>query len=266
MNKKILALDIDGTIVDDKRHLGEETKHALLRIHELGHYIFFVSGRREIDLEDMRPNLHFADYLILNNGGKIISTCDNNVLQNICIDNEVSKQLISFCLRKKYILNVYKGMYFAVNGLTCELERYCKELGVVQAIYTSLDKVIYECVEGFTSFGNVKEVGAYICEKRLDLEYIESEPNWLDIMKKHVTKWNGIQFMSNHLNINSSNIITVGNYFNDCDMIEHAGIGIAVRNALDEVKAIADYVTERDNNHDAIAEVAEKFIFGTSAN
>ena len=54
--------------------------------------------------------------------------------------------------------------------------------------------------------------------------------------------------------------IAVGDEQNDISMIQEAHIGIAVKNAIPEAKAVADYVTENDNNHDAIAEVIEKFV------
>ena len=55
-------------------------------------------------------------------------------------------------------------------------------------------------------------------------------------------------------------IIAAGDYNNDIEMIQNAGIGVAVANALPEVKAAADYVTQRDNDHDAVVEIVEKFL------
>ena len=64
-------------------------------------------------------------------------------------------------------------------------------------------------------------------------------------MAKGVSKWNGIRVLANMLEIRNEDIITVGNYYNDLDMLHHATVGIAVANAVDDVKEEADFVTER---------------------
>ena len=79
-------------------------------------------------------------------------------------------------------------------------------------------------------------------------------------MKKGISKWRGVQSLADKLNIPVANTVAVGNYSNDIDMLVNAGVGVAVQNALPSVKAAADYVTLKDNNHDPVAEIVEKFI------
>ena len=79
-------------------------------------------------------------------------------------------------------------------------------------------------------------------------------------MPRNVSKWKGIEKLAAQLDINYRDIITVGNYYNDIDMLKRANIGIAVNNSADEVKKVADYITERDNNHDVIEEIVNKLL------
>lgn len=69
-----------------------------------------------------------------------------------------------------------------------------------------------------------------------------------------------IRYLCNFLDISTDNTIAVGDEQNDITMIQNANIGVVVANAVEEAKRVADYITEHDNNHDAIAEVIEKFI------
>ena len=260
MSKKLLALDLDGTAVDDNGKLGERSKRALLSARRQGHILCFVTGRRDIDMLPLGQDTHFVDYLILNNGGKIVTTADGHVIKNDLIAKKDAKMLISYCLQNGYLLHVVSGSYWAVNKMTPGTQSYVLELGVSPEFYRSLEDVPYDRVEGFMATSNGKEVGAYIDRAGLDLDYVASEPSCIDIMKNGVTKWNGIKALANCLAFPVSQTVAVGNYSNDIDMLTHAGIGIAVQNALPDVKNAADYVTRSDNNHDAVAEVVEKFI------
>ena len=104
------------------------------------------------------------------------------------------------------------------------------------------------------------DVAAYIDECIPEVYYVSSEPNCIDVMAKGVSKWNGIQLLADMLEICKEDIITVGNYYNDLDMLQHAAVGIAVANAVDDVKEEADFVTEKNNNQDAVAEIITKML------
>ena len=107
---------------------------------------------------------------------------------------------------------------------------------------------------------DMKAVAAHIDSSVPEVYYVNSEPDCIDIMRTGVSKWNGIQRLANMLGIDDEDIITVGNYYNDLDMLHHAKVGIAVANAVDAVKEEADFVTESDNNHDAVEEIIIKML------
>ena len=107
---------------------------------------------------------------------------------------------------------------------------------------------------------DLKPICRYIDEAKLPLAYTLSEDSCVDIMTENISKWGGIREMMALLHIAPEQVIAAGDYHNDLPMIRGAGIGVAVANALPEVKAEADYVTENDCDHDAVAEIVEKFI------
>lgn len=257
---RLLALDLDGTAVDDRGRLGEKTKAALLRARRAGHVVGFVTGRRDIDMVPLADPDRYADYLVLNNGGKIVRTADGAVLQNILTEEADSKKLIEFCLAKNYLLHVICGMYWGVNKMTPGTVDYAHELGMEPVMYHAVRDLPGTAVEGFMATAEGDRVGAYIDREHLALDYVQSEPTCIDIMKTGISKWGGTNTLCRMLGISAADVISAGNYNNDIDLLKNAGVGVAVRNALDCVKAAADYVTEADNNHDAVAEIVEKFL------
>lgn len=99
-----------------------------------------------------------------------------------------------------------------------------------------------------------------IGSRGLALDYVFSEPNVIDITPKGINKWSALLELCRLEDISPENVVAVGNYLNDRDMIENAGIGVAVGNAEPEIKALADMILQRDHNHDAVEELVDKLL------
>ena len=83
---------------------------------------------------------------------------------------------------------------------------------------------------------------------------------YLEYCPLNTSKGTGVEYLTRVLNMPPDCTVAVGDEQNDISMIQTAHVGVAMKNGIDELKKVADYVTENDNNHDAIAEVIEKFI------
>ena len=92
-----------------------------------------------------------------------------------------------------------------------------------------------------------------------EAQIFRSEPYFLEATPKNVDKAYCLKHLLEILGIKREEMICCGDGFNDISMIQYAGLGVAMANAQDQVKAVADYVTVCDNDHDGIAEVIEKF-------
>ena len=257
---RLLALDLDGTTVNRQGNLGEKTKAALLAAREKGHLVVFATGRRDIDMFSFWEESIYADFLLLNNGAKLMRADTKEVLFNHVIDPETAKHLIEKCLKENWQLHIVSGDYWAINKWNDGLQSYIDFLGTAPGRYASLEETPWHRVEGFMVTADLKPVCRYIEEQKLPLSYTPSEESCVDIMTQNISKWGGLQEMMKLLNISPEQVIAAGDYNNDLPMIRGAGIGIAVANALPEVKAEADYVTENDCDHDAVAEIVEKYL------
>lgn len=258
--KYLLALDLDGTTVNHQGCLGEKTKTALLAAREKGHLVVFATGRRDIDMFSFWEESKYADFLLLNNGAKLLQSKDRKILFNHVIPADTAKLLIETCLAENWQLHVTSGDYWAVNKWNDGLQEYIDYLGTAPIRYSTLADTPWDHVEGFMVTADRKIICDYIAQNRLSLAFTPSEDACIDIMAENISKWGGLQELMARLNIPSEQVIAAGDYTNDLPMIRGAGIGIAVANALPEVKAAAGYVTENDCDHDAVAEIVERFL------
>lgn len=258
--RKLLALDLDGTTVNRQGQLGERTKNALQAARSRGHIVCFATGRRDIDMYAFWDLLEYADYLLLNNGAKLIRARDRQVLFNHCVAPEAARELIEICLKQNWQLHVVSGSYWAINKWNDSLQSYIDFLGTRPTAYHHLDQTPWEHTEGFMATVDREPVCQYIDRRGLPLAYTPSEDGCTDIMTEGISKWGGLQELMALLDIPASQVIAAGDYTNDLPMIRGAGIGIAVANALEEVKLEADYVTKNDCGHDAAAEIVERFL------
>lgn len=264
MERKLLALDLDGTAVCDDYSLGKLSREAIELAEKEGHVVAFVSGRRDIDMLTMGNDRWCADYLILNNGGKIIRCRDRAVLRNDLIDAEACRKLIEYSLSKNLQLQVCSALIWQVTVMTEGTMEYAARVGVIPEVVGSLDEIDWKNgLEGFMATRDMIPIAKYIDENlKSEMCYIDSEPGCIDIMAYGVTKWGGVKHLAEILGIDQKDIIAAGNYYNDIDMLQNAGVGIAVANSLEEVKKVADYVTKADNNHDAVAEIINLMLEG----
>lgn len=259
--KGMLALDLDGTAVCDDYHMGEATKRAILLAREAGYVTAFVTGRRDMDMLTLVEDSLCVDYLILNNGGKIVCCETKEILYNRRICQEDCLKLMGYCLEQELELHVCDGIRWFVNMITDSTREYAEELNTWPKLYGQAGEVFCgEGVEGFMALRDWRQVGDYIEKNLSDVTYTLSEPDCIDIMAAGISKWDGIKKLAAIEQLTEDGIIAVGNFYNDVDMLRHAAIGVAAANSPEEVKAQADYVTDRTNNQDCVAEVVEKFL------
>ena len=147
-------------------------------------------------------------------------------------------------------LNVYKELLNSVATKVDNVFEYCKQKG------QSASKInIYH------STPEAREATKKILSK-YDLVFNYAEGNSLEVSPANVTKGTGLTWLCNHLGFGINKAIDVGDAENDMDAIATAGIGVAMANAIDKVKEIADVVLENDCDHSGCAEAIEKYLLG----
>lgn len=269
MNHKILFVDLDATLLCDDKSISEKNRSAIQEMLAQGHYIVLATGRpvesgriaaRELGLT--MPGC----YMIAFNGAVLYDCASDRVLLKRSLPIDVVQELFERAEKAGIYAQTYTNTEIITTKHTKELDYYKEKSklsyklseNVLDLLDEEPQKVLLIALEG-------KERLMKFQRKNLSWEREKctsffSCDEYLEYCPLNTNKGSGIEYLTKLLGMSMDATIAVGDEENDISMIEKAGIGIAMKNGIPEIKSAADYVTENDNNHDAIAEVIEKFI------
>lgn len=269
MDRKILALDIDGTLTTSKKEISPKTKEALFKIQEAGHILVLASGRPTPGMKRYAEELELAKYggyLLSFNGARITNCKSGDIIYAQTLPGSVIPGLYEFATRNHCgLITYYKDSVVSGNGI----DKY-------NELESSINGMPLMEVDDFVGFVNynvnkclmtAEPEKAERCLSELQEKYADilsiyrSEPFFIEIMPQHVDKANSLEHMLKLLKMEKKDLICCGDGYNDISMISYAGVGVAMANARDEVKAAADFVTG-SNDEDGLVTVVEKFIPG----
>ena len=264
--KKVLVLDIDGTLTNSKKEITEATKQAIWSIMDKGHKVILASGRPTPGMHRYEAELELTKrggYLLSFNGAKIVDCVSKEVLFQKILPLSVVPQLHQFAKENGTGLITYQGdtvisafepdeyveLEARINGLP---------IRVVEEFVEFVNYDINKCI--LTAPGEQ----AAIFEKQLQemfgdtLSIYRSEPFFIEIMPMNVDKAASLDKMLPAIGMSREQTVCCGDGFNDISMIKYAQTGVAMGNAQSAVKEAADYITAT-NDEDGLVEVIEKF-------
>lgn len=268
MEKKIFFIDFDGTLMRDDKTISDKNREALRNAVDQGHYIALATGRavssgRRIakELGLTRPGC----YLVAYNGGTIYDFSADCILSNKRLPIEYAEYLLREATEAGIHIQTYSDTQVLAAERSKELDFYTKKTGMPCRITGNLNSMLYEeppkmllidlehkeRLEAFqqahAEWEKEKCSSFFSCK-----EYLEYCP-------LGANKGYGVAFLCDFLGVPVEHAVAIGDEENDISMIRNAGVGVAMKNAVQSVKDAADYITEHDNNEDGVAEVIEKF-------
>lgn len=265
--KKVLALDIDGTLTNSKKQITEATKQAIRGIMDRGHKVVLASGRptpgmgryaKELELDKQ------GGYLLSFNGGKIVDCVTGEVVHQYFLPLEIVPELYEFAKERGAGLITYDGD-IVISAFEPD-EYIILEAGINWLpIRHQPDFVEYVNYDINKCLMTAPGEQAAVYEKELQerfwdrISVYRSEPFFIEIMPKNIDKANSLDRMLETVGLTRENTICCGDGFNDMTMIQYAGVGVAMANAQEEVKKSADFITD-SNDDDGIIKVIDTFI------
>lgn len=251
----MIVVDLDGTLLNINSGCSKKTRKYLKKLKDLGYIIVIATGRLLRDAVFITDGAVFANYVI-SSGGAVIYDMDNRkVIQKNQIDKEEVKRICSYYNNEiKYICicDLFNYSRYKYEG---DMERfYDKRIDDIDKYLADSDDVVHMFVH---FYGNefVNKYYELFNSDKLELLVMQdsfSNIKCLDIVKKGVSKYNAIKVVSGLEGISNDNIISFGDGLNDVDMIKRSGIGVAMGNALDDVKKVSDYETISHNDDGVI--------------
>ncbi|WP_294427855.1 Cof-type HAD-IIB family hydrolase [uncultured Treponema sp.] len=269
LDVKLIALDLDDTLLNDERQISDGNVAALRECAQKGIYIVLCSGRAENAILPFVRRLEIAGM----EAGKFI------IAINGCSIFDMHKRQQIFCRKVESEILLRTNQIAEERGLRSEVYTpdtiYYRE----ETKWTRLDvemcglkgEVVndYEdfLKQGFTKMlvpGDPAELQEL--QKALKAEFGEraviftSKPYFLEILPPNCGKGEAVEWLSKQLGFGLERCMGFGDSMNDESLIRMAGYGVALCNGLDEIKKIADFVTDFDNNHDGVGDFLRKHV------
>lgn len=242
MNKiKAIILDLDGTLLDDNKKIGDKAIHYLKKIKN-NVKIIPASARQFCTIKPYLKSLELLEennYTICFNGSLIVNNKESEIFSSY-IDKSVVIKIDNFILNNKIDWTYYLYDNRLLRSETNNIERFVNENKIYKIVGVSTPSVI-------------SKIRSNLPKEVLDnLEVTSSELNRIEFVNKGITKVKSIKLLLNKLDIDKENVVAIGDGDNDIDMIKYVGCGIAMLNSTKTVKENADIVTKYSNNEDGV--------------
>ena len=266
MKYKLIASDMDGTLLNDKSELTERTRNAIIRTVEAGVLFVTATGRPFSNVEIVNKLFDKDMPFIVFNGAAAYMGKSRKLLFEKFLDFDFAKEAFEIGQNIGIAQILWTGPHLWANRLCDETVRYhnlCPhlEMSIITDISTIKDEVAgVSKVLWITDPASVTrlrhEMSARFGER---LNCFSSMSHFLEFVSCDASKGMALAEVGALCGIDRSEMIAVGDSYNDVSMLEYAGFSIAVENAPDDIKAICNHVTP-SNNDDGVAEVIERFI------
>lgn len=262
MNYKLVAIDIDGTLLTDDYRLTEQNKYVLYTAAEAGVHVVLCSGRAPHSVTPLLEEAGIQGYYVAHNGAVAVHSGTQEVLLENGFFMDDVRLVMDYCRAR----GIHTDFCTAFDMYTESMERedvremYAKYLAMPQVLadpFSLRDKLVK-----FTLFGAQDELDrAYeeLTGLNLPVQLLRSGPFYIDVIERATSKGAALRSLAGHLGVSLSETIAIGNYYNDLTMLSIAGVGVAVGNAPDDVKAQADLVVA-SNNDDGVAEALTRLV------
>lgn len=262
MSYKLVALDLDGTLLNEDKQITPETAAAVRRVRELGTEVTLCTGRMFAASLPYARELGLTLPLVTYNGGLVMGQDRREILYQRTLSHHYAREIIMQAREAGFAINYYHEDRLLVEEIT-EQHR----------LYAAWSRVPLEPVEDLLALphdplkillmGNEEKLDRFAREmdRRFDgaVYLTKSWPTFLEFMHPEATKGLGLRALLEHLGLDKSQVLVVGDSYNDLEMFKYAGFAVAMENAADEVKQAAHYVT-KSNRENGVAEVLKKFI------
>ncbi len=288
---KIIAIDLDGTLLNSFGEITPKTKDVLQRAIKNGVKVILASGRPVSAIENIATEIGSKEYLISGNGALVYDMRENEVVYDKFLTKEQVLEIVDICEENSIYCNVYteteviakalnynvlfyhkenakkpEGKRTSIN-IVSNLRRYIEDLdeneNFLKMTVCDPNRLIFNGI--IRKLRNINSIDvldvSHMSRKTIKdgTDDVQIEYFYTEITNKNVNKWSAIEYLLEKEDIKPEEVMAIGDNVNDKEMIENAGLGVVMGNSSPQMKELADIVVS-DNNSDGIVEAVEKFI------
>lgn len=262
---KMIAIDLDGTLLTDDKIFTENTKEIIRKVAEMGIYVIIATGRpyKAASVYDEKLNINHP---ILAQNGAIVKEMTGELTLFKPIPIKKGIDLVDYCQKRQYTCSIFlddSDVY--INKPDCFGRKIHLNLNntnpkICRDLKKMITKPLLKILITDENPEKINEINLDLVDKFGQVLNVAQSGSWyIDIMEKGVTKGAALKYIAEKLGISSEYIMAIGDSRNDLEMLEFAKIPIAMGNADDIIKQKSNYIT-KSNNDDGVFETIKKFI------
>jgi Cof subfamily protein (haloacid dehalogenase superfamily) len=261
MAYKLLAIDLDETLLTTDKHISSGNAEALRRAMDAGKYVVLASGRTYISIVNCLSPFMTDNYIISSSGAQVHDK-DGKLVYDMFVDPARVKDVINWCRDRGIHSQTYsdEGFHYVKEG---PYSKYYEEHNHMKGFE---DPLLYErddirtskmlIIDSLENVGSIKE---QVREAFPDLVIVNSQSQYIEVLAPAVSKAAALEWVAGKLGVAREEIIAFGDNEVDLSMLEYAGFAVGMSNGEPAVLDIADYITQ-SNNDDGVAKAIYKFV------
>ena len=268
---KMIGLDLDGTLLTDRKEFTDRSKRALRTAIDIGIVVLIATGRPLTGIPEEIRNFPGMRYALTSNGAKVMDVWENRVVDEHLLSAKLAEKALEICGKYDTLQEVYyDGVSYAPADKRDMIPRYHKNPNMweyMRKTRTWVEDIFRMVRESDRGLDKIQMLFADMEERTKawqelseveGLELVGSLGYNIEINAAGVNKGSGLVSLGRLLGIRREEIMACGDGDNDLLMLKEVGFGVAMANAEEEVKKAADYIT-LSNEEDGVADAIEKF-------
>lgn len=259
---KLVATDIDGTIFIPEKEFTQGVKDCISKLDAKGIKVVLVTGRMNAAATRIANDLGLSTPVVSYQGGLVVE--NGKTLYERYLTEEQTERILNWAKKENIHINLYNDDILYSETECYEVERYCNNLHTEHTV-KKFSEIKKDKINKLLAidYSNPERITRY--EKELqdvfpDLYIVKSTPYFLEFSNPEASKKCAVEFLQNYWGLRKEEILTIGDQNNDIALLQAGGLKIAMGNATEELKAIADYITD-SVYADGFVHAMEKFCF-----
>ena len=260
---RLIASDMDDTLLNSNTKITERTAEAIHKVIKKGIIFLIATGRMYVSVKPFADALGLDVPLVTYNGALVKGSKSGKVYYEHPLKLETALELLAYCKEKGYYIQSYQGDELWVKEATAFSAEYTRISGILAKPVG--EKLYHPEVAPYKLLAMTKPEEFQKVWQDIQRQFAgkvvvtSSRDNFLELMEPGVNKWEAVKAVAESYGISPEEIMCIGDSNNDLSMIENAGIGVAVANAKPAVQAAAKLVTA-SNDEDGVAKVIEQVV------
>ena len=287
---KLITIDLDGTLLNKYGEVTEYTKNVIKKTTDKGVLVVLASGRISESVLMIAKEIGANKYYISGNGSVLYDMQKDEIIYENYLNKEKVLEIIELCDKNSIYYNIYTENAVLAKSLNYNVAFYNYEntkkssdkktdINIVEDMYSYIknsninkflkiticdeSKIVFSSI--IKKIKNIEDIDvlevSHMSQKKIKTGTKEVEVGYFytEVSSKNVDKWYAIEKVMQIENIKKEEVMALGDNNNDIVMIKNAGLGVAMGHSNNEVKKVADYITE-NNNEDGVAKAIEKYV------